>query len=226
MKKAFKRAAIGLALALTFMGAVEFNGYHMLDRKDGGNVLYENLHDSRALTQGEITIARSVFGNSIDYGRVRIFNRPYFEIFGRQNTLVTPNGNIYIADKDYMADFSTQSASRQSLFMHEMTHVWQFQNGQTVRWNAIKGWIGSGFNYHSLYDYKLSDTTDFARENLEQQAHMVEDYYNDRENLKGWDASDPIHDTMQAEKNALEQKIKQALPLPDVPTLKPPAPQS
>ena len=93
MKKAFKRAAIGLALALTFLGAVEWNGYHMLDRQDGGNVLYENLHDSRALTPGEIKIARSIFGDSIDYGRVRIFNRPYFEVFGRSNTLVTPNGS-------------------------------------------------------------------------------------------------------------------------------------
>ena len=226
MKKAFKRAAIGLALALTFLGAVEFNGYHMLDRKDGSNVLYENLHDSRALTQGEIEIARSVFGNSIDYGKIRIFNRPYFEIFGRQNTLVTPNGNIYIADKDFQQDFSKQSLAAQSLFMHEMTHVWQYQNGQTVRWNAIKGLITSGFDYHSLYQYDLSDKTEFRRLNLEQQAHMVEDYYNDRENLKDWDASDPIHDTMQAEKNALEQKIKQALPLPGVPTLSPPAPQS
>jgi hypothetical protein len=94
-----------------------------------------------------------------------------------------------------------------------------------VRWNALKGWIGSGFNYHSLYAYNL-DKTDFAHANLEQQAHMVEDYFSDRENLKGWDAANPVHDTMQAEMNTLEKTIRPAIPLPEVPTIKPPAPQS
>jgi len=225
MKKAFKRAAIGLALALTFLGAVEFNGYHMLDRKDGSNILYENLHDSRALTKGEIEIARSVFGDSIDYGRVRIFDRRYFGVFQGTSTLMTPNGNLYIPKGSYSTDFSKEDLTRQSLFIHEMTHVWQYQHGRAVRWEAISGWIGSGFNYQSLYTYN-PDKIDFAHANLEQQAHMVEDYYNDRENLKGWDASNPIHDTMQAEMKTLAQKIKPAIPLPEVPTLKPPAPQS
>ncbi len=70
-----------------------------------------------------------------------------------------------------------------------MTHVWQHQHGQNVRLNALGGWIGSGFKYQSLYPYDI-DKDDFEHANLEQQAHMVEDYYNDRENLQGWDASD------------------------------------
>ncbi len=225
MKKAFKRAALGLALALTFMGAVEFNGYHMLDRKDGSNILYDHLRDSRALTKGEIEIARSVFGDSIDYGKVRVFDRRYFGVFQSTSTLMTPNGNLYIPKDSYSADFSKEDLTQRSLFIHEMTHVWQFQHGRPLRWEAIMGWVGSGFKYQHLYAYD-PDKTDFAHANLEQQAHMVEDYYNDRENLKGWDAANPIHDTMQKEMDTLAQKIRPSIPLPPVPTLKPPAPQS
>jgi hypothetical protein len=88
----------------------------------------------------------------------------------------------------------------------------------------LKGWVSSGFRYHSLYEYDLSDKTDFCHLNLEQQAHMVEDYFSDRENLKNWSDSDSLRAAMQADKDKLEQKIKQAIPLPAVPTLAPSPP--
>lgn len=224
MKKAFKRAAIGLTLALTFLGAVEWNGYHVFDRKDGTNVISETLKDSRQLTPGEIELARSVFGESIDYSKVRVFNRAWMGFFGNSGDMVTPNGNIYVAgDNARAADFSKQDQSGKTMFIHEMAHVWQFQHGRAVRWNAVKGWISSGFNYQSTYSYKLEDVKDFTKLNIEQQAHMVEDYFSARtryHELGCDDGKTPVHwicEGPEEEMIKLAEKIRPSIPLPGLP---------
>ncbi|MGQ8817436.1 hypothetical protein [Serratia sp. NA_13] len=49
----------------------------------------------RALTPGEVNLARSVFGNSIFYNRVRVHCDSYLP-FGLQNqlTAMSPNGEL------------------------------------------------------------------------------------------------------------------------------------
>jgi hypothetical protein len=231
MKKAFKRAAIGLALAVTFLGAVEWNGYHFLDRKDGTNVISETLKDSRQLTKGEIELARGVFGDSIDYSKVRVFKRPWMVFFGSQNQIITPNGNIYVADKDYHDDFSDKADYAKTMFIHEMTHVWQSQHGVAVRWEAVKGWLSSGFKYGSTYKYELDAVKDFKDLNIEQQAELVETYYSDCESLremgpreKLWSFQQARFDEERKEMEALESKIGDNLPLPARLHLDPPPP--
>lgn len=226
MKKAFKRAAIGLALALTFLGAVEWNGYHLLDRKDGTNVISETLKDSRQLTPGEIELARGVFGNSIDYSKVRVFNRGWMGVFGNSGDMVTPNGNIYVAgDKARSEDFSRQDEGGQLMFIHEMTHVWQFQHGRAVRWDALKGWISSGFNYNSTYAYDIADVKDFKDLNIEQQAHMVEDYLSALQDLRGFGCTESTANREfmcsipAARMKELAAKIQPSIPLPGMPKI-------
>jgi hypothetical protein len=224
MKKAFKRAAIGLTLALTFLGAVEWNGYHLFDRKDGTNVISETLKDSRQLTPGEIDLARGVFGNSIDYSKVRVFNRAWMGVFGNSGDMITPNGNIYVAgDKARSSDFSQQDQAGQMMFIHEMTHVWQFQHGRNVRGNAVKGWISSGFNYQSTYSYKLDEVKDFTKLGIEQQAHMVEDYFSALQDLRGFGCEESTTNrqfmcSIPAERmKDLASRIQPSIPLPGMP---------
>ena len=222
MKKAFKRAALGLAVALTFAGAVEWNGYHLFDRKDGTNLISETLKDSRQLTPGEIELAKGVFGDSIDYSKVRIFKRPWMLFFGSKNQIITPNGNIYVTDKEYQDDFSAKASYAKTMFIHEMTHVWQRQHGTAVRWEAVKGWISSGFRYRTTYDYDIDKVTDFTRLGIEQQANLVENYFSERESLremgpreKLWTFQQQGFDESKAKVDKFESKIGGSLPLPD-----------
>ena len=128
---------------------------------------------SRALTPGEIEMAKTVFGDSIDYSKVRIHNDTS-NMFQGKNTTVTPNGELYCAN-NYVDDFSKDSRHH---FIHEMTHVWQYQNNVlTPRVAAATQWVKSGFCYTDCYSYKPDPKKDLLDYNLEQQADMVADLF-------------------------------------------------
>lgn len=124
--------------------------------------------DSRRLTPGEIDLARSVFGDAIDYARVRIFRKKYFPLQPRKRTMA-PNGNIYFHPRSlaYRDDFSVAEIYLKGLFIHEMTHVWQHQAGTNVR-KAI---------FNRRYRYRLVRGKAFRRYGLEQQCEIVRDYF-------------------------------------------------
>jgi hypothetical protein len=127
----------------------------------------------RGLTSGEIEIAKTIFGSSIDYSKVRVHSGPYTK-FQSTDTIVTPNGHLYCGGL-YSDDFS---AGDRSLFIHEMTHVWQYQNNVlNPRIAALTAWARAGFNYDGAYHYTLDPAKDLLDYNLEQQAAMVADYF-------------------------------------------------
>ncbi len=129
---------------------------------------------SRGLTPGELEIARSVFGGSIDYSKVRIHNDTS-NMFQSKDTTVTPNGEMYCGADSYSDDFSKGDVHR---FVHEMTHIWQYQNNVlNPRIAAVKEEFKSGFCYTSAYDYTPDPKKDLLDYNLEQQADMVADNY-------------------------------------------------
>ena len=51
---------------------------------------------------------------------------------------MTPNGEIYYRKMLYRADFSNELPPTKHVFIHEMTHVLQYQRGMWVR---SKGWV-------------------------------------------------------------------------------------
>lgn len=125
---------------------------------------------SRALTAREITLARSVFADTIDYGRVRLSTRPWGRhaiAFGSH--LSFPRGC------PVPADFADEGAAMQAWLMHELTHVWQFQTaaGRTLRsWAATAAGGGYGRGRPGYrYTVPLGAWDDY---NLEQQASIVE----------------------------------------------------
>ncbi len=93
----------------------------------------------RRMTSGELTLARSIFENTIDYNKVWIHNEKYLPGQG-ERTAMTPNGEMYYPDAVYSSDFSSQSmpgeretvAGASHLFIHEMMHVWQYQKGMQL----------------------------------------------------------------------------------------------
>jgi hypothetical protein len=137
-------------------------------------VLAFRLLDSRRwrpLTAGEAAMAALLFGNSIDYRKARIYNRPYLP-FGLQprTCAMTPNGAMYFHKSCCLSDFSTGSASARHWFMHEMTHVWQHQLGYPVR---LRGAVRIALSYR----YALAMSKTLSDFNMEAQGDVLADYF-------------------------------------------------
>jgi len=144
--------------------------------KPGGASSDSHLVVSRPLTAGEITLARRVFGDAIDYDRVRIHNRNYVFWQGA-NYIITPNGQMYLGrNLRQYSDFSAASLSMQAFFIHEMTHVWQHQCGVNVLFRGIGEQIRQflGFNQ---YSYQLEPGKPLTDYKLEQQGDIMRDYF-------------------------------------------------
>jgi hypothetical protein len=122
---------------------------------------------TRSLTAGEVALARSVFGEAIDYSQVRMVHGKWWP-FQPRNTVMAPTGNIHFHPHDelWSNDFANEPLHRQGLFIHEMTHVWQTQT---------RGRFYLPLMRHPFckYRYELEDGRAFDRYGLEQQAEIV-----------------------------------------------------
>jgi RHS repeat-associated protein len=158
-------------------GALQFAMGKMARRGPGGhregiseqNGVSLEVGGSRPLTEGEIAMSKDVFGNDIDYSLPRVFRRTYSPIGQRRGVAVAPNGNIYFHPSDYVDDFSSQGISGRAWFMHEMTHIWQHQQGVNV---ALRGIFSRQYEYLPLESGKA-----FRSYGIEQQGDIVRDYY-------------------------------------------------
>jgi len=131
---------------------------------------------SRALTAGETTLARQVFGDSINYAAVKIHDRAYVP-FQPKNSGMTPRGEIYMRDC-YSADYSKDDLYQRGFFLHEMAHVWQFQN-KILHPIAAAAELNlkHKFNYGAAYDFQLEKGKDLTRYGMEQQASIIQQYF-------------------------------------------------
>ena len=130
---------------------------------------------SRYLTSGEIALARSVFGDRIRLDEVQLKTTWWV----LKNYAVSPNGHIYFNPADWITDFSVASLGKQSWLIHELTHVWQLQQGLKVVRGAL---------IDRRYDYVLETGKSFFKYGIEQQARMVQDYF--VRHQKGQDCQD------------------------------------
>ena len=125
------------------------------------------MKGARLLTPGEIELARSMFGDAIDYGRVRIVRRKWWP-FQPKSVVMAPTGNIHFHPNSplWSEDFSKERLSLQGLFIHEMTHVWQAQT---------RGRFYLPLMRHPFcrYGYRLIAGRRFEGYGLEQQAELV-----------------------------------------------------
>jgi hypothetical protein len=126
---------------------------------------------TRLLTEGEKQLVKSIFGDSIkDLDKVEIRNRDFIP-FQRRGTTMTPNGNMYPAKNlRSVSDFSKEGDDLRAHLIHEMTHVWQHQNGMSVKARGLMSWIAP-------YDYKIEAEKEFSKYSMEQQATIIADYF-------------------------------------------------
>jgi hypothetical protein len=122
---------------------------------------------SRSLTPGEVALARSMFGPSIDYRHVRAHNRKWW-LLQPKGVTMAPDGDLWFHPEGGMfcADFCDSPLGHQGHFIHEMTHVWQAQR-------SGKYWLPLMRHPFCRYGYDIVPGKPFDRYGIEQQAEIV-----------------------------------------------------
>lgn len=121
----------------------------------------------RTLTPGERALAAEVFGDSLDAGRVWVFALPVWD-----RAFVAGGRLMVWPARAAWREFTEAPLEVQAVFVHELVHVWQAQNGV----NLILAKLRAGDRAQS-YAYDLSDNRDFPMLNIEQQAMIVQDAF-------------------------------------------------
>jgi len=132
----------------------------------------------RGLTDGEVEIAKKVFNDLINYNEVKIFNIPYLP-WQPKDILMAPNGRLFVSQQVFAKDYSKCSIVMQGVFIHELTHVLQYQKNTNV---VVKGFILQSAYYLSFkmydpYKYKLINGKRFEQYNIEQQGDIARDIF-------------------------------------------------
>ena len=124
---------------------------------------------ARPLTAAERALAASVFGDALDPAPVTIRHAKFF-MFQPAWITMAPDGHIWFHPNGggWSPDFAAEALSRRAHFIHEMTHVWQYQTGVNLILQRPP---------FARYRYRIEPGKPFTRYGLEQQASIVEDAY-------------------------------------------------
>ncbi|HEX6776892.1 MAG TPA: DUF4157 domain-containing protein [Ktedonobacterales bacterium] len=126
--------------------------------------------NSRPLLSSEIALARPIFGNAIDYSRVRLI--PAVE----QLKFRTVGNNIRIPH-----GFTISNADDAENFIHELTHVWQYQHAGTSYISvSLATQIVAAIKTPSrafAYKYQIAPDKSFFSFTPEQQGMLVQNYF-------------------------------------------------
>jgi hypothetical protein len=130
---------------------------------------------NRALTAGEIALLRPIFRDGIDYDHVRVIDNAF--PLQPANVYMTPRGHIYAPGRLFQPDFSAVRGSLRQIFVHEMTHVWQYANGMDLVSQGFLEMLKNNGAYEKAYAYELVPGRDLTDYGMEQQASIIEDYF-------------------------------------------------
>lgn len=132
----------------------------------------------RRLTQGEIRMARQVFGDAIRYRRVRIVQLPPLT----WGAMVPFGKRIYFSRWRAPRDFTLAKNAEQAWFIHELAHVWQAQRGVPLMLAKL-GALGRGA-------YKVPKRP-FAKMGIEAQAEVARKLFLARSGEAATDGPNP-----------------------------------
>lgn len=134
-----------------------------IERREGGRRV------ARGLTAEEAREARRVFGDSVDYGRVRLAESRIGGAFG------------YARAMPWAVYFPPGSFARPEFLpwlVHELTHVWQYQHGFSkarMAWSALRRRYDFGGEEGLRRAYAAGRR--FADFDTEQQGEILRQYY-------------------------------------------------
>ena len=136
--------------------------------------IYETITDflkfnTRALTDSEIAIAKSIYGNKINYRRVRLDEYAYL---GPKQQRICYVSFYLINSWGKMSD---------ALLIHELAHIWQYeQMGAVYMPSALVAQNSNvGYDYGGVKGLQnaLGTSGNLCSFNLEQQGDILADYF-------------------------------------------------
>lgn len=129
--------------------------------------------NTRNLTAIEEQEARSIFGNKIDYQRVRIDEASFIAWMRAKLKRCSGMGVSTFHTINFSRKLNTAPGNADMKWLiHELTHVAQMEHtGSQYLVEAFLAQIGEG------YTYRLGAKKHFREYNREQQASIVADYY-------------------------------------------------
>jgi hypothetical protein len=122
---------------------------------------------TRRLTEGERALAAEMFGPALDAARVRILALPVWT----RAFVAGPTLMVWPA-AEAVLDFADAPLAVQAVFVHELTHVWQAQQGVGL----LRAKLKAG-DSRAAYVYDLAAGPAFTALNIEQQAMVVQDAF-------------------------------------------------
>ena len=136
----------------------------------------------RSMTDRELFLARTIFGDTIDYKRVRINSKARLISAKYAEAYVTFNTIHY------------HNKIRDAVFIHEMTHIWQYQRFGSIyiskALQAQKSTEGYDFGgVEGLYN-ALTTGKKLTEFNFEQQAEIIEAFFS---SFEQWDNLSLMH---------------------------------
>ncbi|HVZ38039.1 MAG TPA: DUF4157 domain-containing protein [Candidatus Kapabacteria bacterium] len=147
----------------------------------GGALLGDRLTARRrALTSAEIAYAREIYKDSIDYSKIHITRDSLLSV-GAPKTI---GNTIHLKSSwgEFKGDTMELSNEGMITLIHEMGHVWQYQNGGLAYipkslWAQLKASLGKGsrdgaYNWEEAHDAHIP----WEKWNPEQQAEAIEEY--------------------------------------------------
>jgi hypothetical protein len=174
IRKAFNAAAAcgAFAATLTFSGLADAKSPLPPNRppmavSEFQRAVADRSSGKQALTPSEKALVRGVFGNDINVDAIRKeFHSRYRSDAAAWVDSADPNTIHFWGLAYHSRDYSRErNTYKFSVFLHEVTHVWQFQHG--ARSNA-------GHCYK--YEYELKPNSRFGDFCDEQQGAIMEDY--------------------------------------------------
>lgn len=127
---------------------------------------------NRAVTSGEASIIKSVFGATIPLEKVRIHSERWTWPFPSDRAMA-PNGQIYFPGDTYQADFTRATLYHRATLVHESTHLYQYY---ALGWSVI-----ARGPFDRDYEYELVKGRKFSDYGLEEMGMIAQHYYTLRE---------------------------------------------
>jgi hypothetical protein len=168
---------------------------------------------TRHINSAEIAYAREIFGDSLDYSKIAITRDGLLSVGAPKTIGNTVHMRSKWGSEQFTKDGSGQytleltEAGRQ-LLVHEMTHVWQFQNGGLAYIpdslvSQLRAQLGTG-SRNGAYDWRsvAKAGTPWQDWNPEQQAELVEEYNKSLRHIR--DATKRKHLPAKADTEMLE----------------------
>jgi len=135
----------------------------------------------RYLTNGEIALCLTAFGDAVPWGLVTLHDGPGLNLIARLalrrgHPAITLGRRVYFRQRP-PPDLNAAPEEAKILFLHEMTHVWQYRRLGMVRFllRYADEFFAHGCDAARLYRFAPGETR-FAEATLEAQAEIVGEY--------------------------------------------------